>query len=969
MEVGRFVGRTEPLALLDDTIRLAAAGRPRFVVVGGEAGIGKTRLLHHVAQRAARAGTRVLSGSCIELGTEGLPLAPVTAVLRSLVLDPGPAALRSTLPGIDGLLRLLPELDPDQRGPDPQPRLFELFAALLRQLGVERPVLLVVDDLQWADRSTRDLLAVLVGTLRQGRVMVLSAYRTDDLGRRHPLRPLIARMERFDDVDRLELERLTRAETAELVEGQLGAAADLAVVDHVYRRSGGNPLFAEELAVSVSRDPGLAMDALPEFLQELLLVRFDALGEPARRVVRLAAVAGDRAAHALLAATTGPVPAPGLIAAISEAIDARVLTPDGDGYMFRHRLVRDAVLDDLLPAEQAVLHRACAEALQADPSLVAPDRYAAATARHWHGAGEPAMALPATLRAADAAAKVFAHAERAQLLERALGLWSRVPEAESLAGTTRLGLFEAAVAAATWAGESLYALRLLDAALAEGDRSQKPDRIAMLLAQRGMVLHTLDRDGAITTLDEALALVSTGRTRVRARVLDLAGAVFSLRGVPERARQAATEAAGIAAGLDDVELETNALTTLGQALAGLGEHDEALAALHTAHELAARGADAIRLVRVRLNLAETLHELGRSEEMIRHAQAGLATAPGSGLGRTLGALVAARLAAELAEVGRWDEAAVVCGRALEHDPPGAAGSALHAVLAEIALDRGERGLVREHLTRARALQRDPSSTGSPLGRLEAALALQENRHEDAGRLVLAEIGSGTAGWPLLVTGGAVVSSARLRGGALPRSGVVGASGELVTALRAAADRLPADTPLRAAYAGRLAAELGDPGASWGAVASSWRALGRPHATVHALLRTVEDREATDRPAARVLLRTAAAEAGRLGGEPLAEAIRTAALAAGVSIEDAASPDRPPDAIDELGLTEREVEVFRLLAAGRSNRQVADELFISVKTASVHVSNILAKLGVTSRGEAAALAHRMRLFEDEPRVAR
>ncbi len=969
MEVGHLVGRTETLALVGDAMRRAAAGEPRFVVLAGEAGIGKSRLLQHVSHRAAAGGVRVLSGSCVELGTEGLPLAPVTAVLRSLVVDPGPAALRAMLPGVDGLLRLLPELDPGQRGPDPQPRLFELFTALLRGLGAERPVLLVVDDLQWADRSTRDLLTVLASTLRQGRVLVLAAYRTDDVGRRHPLRPLITRLERFRGVDRQELGRLTRPETAELVEAQLGGPADPVVVDRVYRRSGGNPLFAEELAVSVGRDSDPAVVALPEFLQELLLGPFDALGEPARRLVRLAAVAGDRVTHAMLAAIAGPLPAADLIAAVNEAVDARVLTPDGDGYVFRHRLARDAVVDDLLPAERAMLHRTCAEALQADGALVDRDWYAAAAARHWHGAGEPAMALPATLRAAAAAAGVFAHAERAQLLERALALWPRVPGAEELAGTSRLELFEAAVAAATWAGESLYALRLLDAALAEGDRSHEPERVAMLLAQRGMVLHTLDRDGAVTALDEALALVPAGPTGVRARVLDLAAAVFSLRGVPERARDAATEAVGIATGLGDTELVTNALTTLGQALAGLGEHEEALAALHRAHELAARNGDVIRLVRVRLNLSETVHELGRSAETIRYAEAGLAAAAGSGLERTLGALIAARLASELAGLGRWDEAEAVCARALEQDPPGTAGAALHAVLAGIALDRGRDALAGEHLTRARALQGEPAAAGSsPVG-LEATLAVRENRHEDAGRLVLAELRCGAPSWPLLVVGGAVAASARLRGGALLRSGVVGAGGELVAALRAAAAALPDDTPLRAAHAARLAADLGDPGASWEDVATRWRALGRPHAVAHALLRAAEDGGAGDRPAARVLLRAAAAEAARLGAEPLAEAVRTAAMAAGVEVGDAEPAAAAPNALAELGLTEREVGVLRLLAAGRSNRQIGEELFISVKTASVHVSNILAKLGVSSRGEAAATAHRMHLFPDGERPAR
>lgn len=956
-----MVGRQHQLAVLDDAWRVAQSGALQLVVVSGEAGAGKTRLLEHFASTAEAAGPRVLRSACVPLGAEGLPLAPATAVLRTLVDEGGTRALSDLVPGGDGMLRLLPELGAAEGEPGGQARLFELFGALLRRLGAQRPLVLLIDDLQWADRSTLDLLQLLVRTLRSSRVLLAGAYRSDDVTRGHPLRRYLAELERLPGVRRIEVERLSRAETAELLAGVLGHPPTGELLDRVYRSCGGNPFFAVELA----RAP--VPETIPESLRDLLVDRVARLPRPAARVVRLVAVGGQPISHDLLAAVAG-LAEDELLEAVRAAADGGVLRAGPDGYALPHRLLRAAVVDDLLPAERIRLHRTYAEALEADQGLVPPDRLAAATAFHWYEAGTVAKALPALLRAAEAAQRIYAHAEQVQLLDRAL----RPPAAGagSMSGPDRLGLFETAIAAATWAGNDLDALELLDRALVEADRVQAPERVALLLAHRGMLLQNLHREGASTAVTEALELLPADRSLARARILDLASAVLAVRGQATPARELAAEAAEIAAAHGEPGLEANARTTVGWALSQLGQHQDGRAALQAAGALAAGQSDPVRLARVDLNLAEVEHRLGDYPAVIEAAQRGLRDAEAAGLGRTLGMLLSVQLTAARFAVGRWDEADQASRQAIDRDPTGAPGATLHAQRAEIALARGERDRARDQLSLARSLL-DPAAAPRTVlvTRLEAELALAEQRIDDAWQLVAAAlaggVGSGAAPyerWPLLATA-ARVHGCRGR----PATGPGPETPELA-GLREAGSELPADTPLYRAYAAQVAAELADPvAAGWDQVVAAWDRLGRPYPTAYAQLRAAEARlRAGELEPARALLRTAQAHARDLGAGPLLDDIRALARGARIWLDgDPSTPTAAADGADRLGLTERETEVLRLVALGRSNREIGQALFISPKTVSVHVSNLLGKLGVGSRGQAAAVAHRLRLFGDQP----
>jgi predicted ATPase len=326
-----LVGREPDLATLHDALKRARGDEPAALLVGGEAGVGKTRLVEEFCRSA---DARVLLGQCLELGEEGLPFAPFAAALRELSRHEGRAVFggRET-----EFARLLPELGlPPDHGETRRGHLFELVGSLFARLAEERPVVLVVEDLHWADRSTRDLIAFLIRSARVPGLLLIATYRTDELHRGHPLRPFLAELERVRGVQRHDLDRLDRDATAELLGHLLGAEPDPPTVDAISRRAQGIPFFIEQFAASA--DPRCG--DIPETLRDLLLSRADQLPDAAQRVLRVAAVGGIRFGHELLARVAGVDEATlesGLRAAV--AAQLVVIDPDGD-YEFRHALVR-----------------------------------------------------------------------------------------------------------------------------------------------------------------------------------------------------------------------------------------------------------------------------------------------------------------------------------------------------------------------------------------------------------------------------------------------------------------------------------------------------------------------------------------------------------------------------------------------------------------------------------------------------
>jgi ATP/maltotriose-dependent transcriptional regulator MalT len=984
-----LVGRSGPLGTLETALAEAARGRPSAVIVAGEAGVGKSRLVSEFAERSRGAGTRVLIGGCLELGAESLPFAPFTAVLRELVRDLGAAGVAALLPGGSGreLARLLPEFGtpagPDEAG-EARARLFEQVLQMLEHLADAGPVVLIIEDMHWADQSTRDLLAFLIrnqGSLDG--VLIVVTYRSDDLHRTHPLRPLLAELDRIERVTRMDLGRLSRQDTGQLVAQLTGREPGDDLVAAVYRRAEGNPLFTEALVGNGESDSGL-----PESLHDLLMAGLRRLPEETQEVVRVASAGGERIGHGLLTAVTG-LDGTALGRALRPAVAANVLRAESDGYVFRHALIREAVHDELLPGERGQVHSRFAEVIEADPALVMPGRAPGEQARHWQAAHDMPRALVSAWQAAGQAGRALAYTEQLAMLSRVLDLWEQVPDAAERIGADHVAVLEEAIRAAELAGENDRGISLTKAALREVDAAAEPVRAALLLRTRGYLKHHLGRKDFAEDLEEAVRLVpAEPPSPARARVLE-ALAHYTLKvhngwDNPEF-RTAAEEAVTAARRADDAATEAAALVTLACA-EPVGENGERSRELLAQARAIATRVRAFRpLLGAAITESDMLEGAGLHEQAAAVAHEGLAGAREYGVARTYGAILANNVAEPLASLGRWDEADEVIERALRLFPPRLNRACMWRLAGDIALARGDLAAAAGFATSIRSVtdgaRYDPQYH-LPLVRLEVTLRLAQQRPAEAVSVVEDALDrypmreSPRYAWPILVAGVGACAVAAREGSAREGSAREGSAREGTLAARAAVlhDRLNDEAAafttsgiLQQACRLTFAAEEDQAGdGAWDEAARAWEAVGQPYPLAAALLRSAEVAlSAGDRNGATSRLRRAAALAQPLGARPLSDDIALLARRARISLDPDADGGTLVPEPGRLGLTAREFEVLRLVAAGRSNREIAAELFISAKTASVHVSNILGKLGVTSRGEAAAAAHRLRLFDAFP----
>jgi ATP/maltotriose-dependent transcriptional regulator MalT len=995
VSASRLIGRAGELAELTAAFDEAAGGAASLAFLAGESGVGKSRLLHTFLDRAAERGGCALGGECVELGRDELPYAPLVAALRGLLRERDPVLDGLSPATRAGLAQLVPELDPDA-APDPDDerhRPFEALLSLLEALAEDTPMVLWLDDAHWADHATRGFLAFLAASLPDDcRLLTVIAYRSDQLHRRHPMRPLLAELGRGRRVRRLELEPFNRGEVATQLSDILGSRPDTEVVERFFERGEGNPLFTEELLAAGSDGRG----RLPSTLRDALLLRIERLPEASRGLLRILAVAGRlKHDHFVAVCSLGEDE---LAAGLRAAVEAQVVRVGRDDrYGFRHALLREVIYDDLLPGERAELHLRLARALEA--TLPEDDHLAiraAAVAHHFNAAGDQPEALRSAVQAARAVERGGTPGAAAALLDRALALWPRVAEPEPLAGMGHATLVSLAARAHGLDADEPHAIKLYEQALGEVDETSEPHRTAGLLAELASARWALGQaESAREDLERALALLpESDPTPERARILEAKARFLLLQGRFAESRDAADEAlrAAEAAGVEDTEALV--LNRLGLCLFFLGEEERGDEVMRESLELARRSGSNDQLATAFVNYADALHLAGRGEEAAALAAEGEREIT---RGDRSALWVACARSEVLFFLGRWDEAeAVLPARNRGQGTATLANMLLRR--SSLMLGRGDAVGARKELEHARTFLADSVEPQmiAPLGSLTVELELRagnvEAAREAAAKAIdQIEFCSDDAARMALISAASTAVEADAADRARDLGDVAGLEAarlraELMAARTDAAAEAIGERPLERAYGLTAGAHLArargdeDAGARAAAAADAWDALSRPYQAAQMRLREAEgwaaagEREAAGTAAARAL-----GTAEELGSEWLASEVagliararlpRGEATGAGTSAAGPARGSGEGDgradakaAENPFDLTPRERQVLSALAEGATNREIAASLFMAEKTASVHVSRILAKLGVRSRTEAAAVAHRLGLVE-------
>lgn len=994
-----LVARDRELDRLRAAFEQAAGGTATAMLISGDAGVGKTRLTEELANVAREKNAVVLTGRCMDAGESSLPYLPFAEAiaqvpdreqavldhpaLARLFPDVGlPAAERreanlssitAVVPGLGGRVGNRPEQDIGQL------QLFDAVHGLLTDLAAEKPVLLVLEDLHWADGSTRRLLSFLVARLREQRILIVGTYRGDDLHRRHPLRPLLAELVRQPALERLDLTPFSNADSRVFV----AALADEALPDDLVRevagRSEGNAFFAEELLAAYTEDG----ESLPATLVDVLLSRVERLSEATQHVVRVASVSGRRVPHPDVLAVA-ELPESELEEALREAVQHHVLVAQRDKsmdfYAFRHALLREAVYSDLLPGERVRLHAAYARHLA---SSQGPRGAAGALAHHSLESHQLPQALSASIMAGREANEAGAPAEALEHFEAALKLWDAVSPADRPVGITETKLVRKASFAAGSSGDPERAVSFARSAVKLADEAGDWDMAASTRRRLASALFVVEgrEDEARQVIERAWEIAEPLPTSCeKAWVLAVYALILRSMREPEEARKFAELAVQEARACDESGVVADALVTLAALDEQNGRIEEGRARLREAIQLAASDDTLSVELRARYYLAISTYEQGELADAVRIIEEGIDRARGTGLTwSTYGfELRAIKVIARHAR-GDWDESEAAA------EPPGMRVSStvsarLAAVGSYVMVGRGRLAEAARLAAELRSEWNRDFQIGATMGAVGAELALWQGRPDEGARLVrealewaeriggqwvLVNIRLGALGASLyaelaerahrrrdeaarlaaVAEGSRLVDLARktARYGR-PRTGSIGPEG-LAWIARAEAE----ESRLRGASDPSLwqrAVDAFDYGAVYEQAICRWR-LGE------ALLGAERRDEATS------VLRLADEVAARLDARPLRDALRKLARRGRVALTDGVEPR---EALDPF--TPRERSVLRLVALGRTNRQVGDELFISEKTVSVHLSRIMAKLGATRRAEAVAIAYDRGLLEEQ-----
>ena len=996
-DLTRFIDRTNELDRLLSALQKVMSGQPRLTLVCGEAGVGKSRLLAEFAETARAADAIVTQGACCELAAGGLPYAPLVAALGGLVgcLD---STAREWLgePARAPLRRLVPELAlptesiaPTVEG-DIRPALFDAACGLVSRASADRTVFLVIEDLHWADRSTLDMLRYLLTTTRNCRLLLVATVRTDRLS--PEIESTLAEYGRDPKADRIDLGRLDWAQTGALIEGIVGVAPSVKLLNRIYERSEGNPFFAKELLAA-----GPDALAITPGLRQVALDRVQALSAPAQRLVRTVAAAGRSVDHERLR-TVSDMADDDLIDGLMEAVrgDVLVAEPGSECYAFRHALVREVVYEDTLPGERQRLHRAHGAFLASEEPQDAAGL--AELAHHFDRGRLLRQAVDAYVRAAAAAEEVSAYPEALSHLARAIEL---LPAAGRRRGESQdapdvAAIYERAARNAYVTGDPERAVALQEATLDGVDRAADPETAALRLERLGEYLWSSGRvERALAVTAEAAASVANlAPSPASARVLASRARILVLSKHWQEANRTARKALRVAR-------DTGAMAEEGRALGSLGacrartDIEAGLADLTEAIAISAAMGDGEAVLNHHKTIAVALDRVGDHARLAEALAEALQAVDRLGGALPIVIVLLADVAQILIEACEWDRSDTLIARALGLAGKGVENSEAHFAAARLASCRGLSGDAIAHLEACWPF--DEVSVPERHAAVRAEILVNEGRWLEAREQVtagLARCRSLTALAHLVEAGlraeAELAAIARLHRDETGLENATASARRLAGHLDESANTPWAGSTAWYLYARALCdAEMSrmldrpDP-AAWRSVIEIAETMEAPYRTIYPRVRLAEallERSTHIEPrvvgasssAARAegaaQLQGAYAIAARIGARPYVELAlglgarsRIPLVETVVAQPVAEKPTLPAAEVElaRLGLSPREIEVLGVLSEGRTNRQIAQALFIQEKTAAIHVSRILDKLGATNRTEAAAAAYRLGL---------
>ncbi|MEU4294503.1 AAA family ATPase [Kribbella sp. NPDC026596] len=956
----RFAGRAAEQQFLGDALRHAVAGTPHAIVIHGEAGIGKTRLTREVCKASH---LNVLWGSCVHFGGASVPFAPIAGALQDWLTHADPDEKKEILAGTEGLSALLPSLSSSDSGPDGSPpRLPVLVDLVLNRIAERRPTAVIIDDLQWADVASLDVLAYLIAGFRGQPLVLIATCRTEERPEGHPLHSWLADMRRMPLFSEIRLEPLDLEAAALQIEGLLGRPPDIELVSEVLARSDGNPYLIELMVRGLSGAEHSLPATVPAALRDALLAAWHSMSEQARLVTRILAVGGRPTSSAVL---TEVATGHGLetTASLSEAQDRGVVHTDGGSWWFRHPLLAEVLYDGLPPEQAAAFHADYLRVLEARPGEVT----AADLAVHNEQAGNIDATYRWSLVAADQAAQLRAPTEEAIQLRRACALWETVSPTLRGGRDERISLLRRTSSICRRAGLPEVAVTLLTEALSLVNKKQEPLLASDLLIKWADARWQVDTPGEadLDDLLEAIALTedypdSAERADAFAELAETE-TMYGMRDATVHAEESVR-----------VARRSGSQQVLGRALSARAAvfdfqaPADSLADAELAETLARSCGDVDTATGAAIWRFDALRALGRRTEAADVTLAAYQDSVTTG-GGTWAYFLAFQASDQLIDLGRWEECRAMLRSALAARCTGIPGAGVRLSASLLAVRSGRTEEARQHFDRALELvSEDFNPLRPPMTRTGIELMLAEGRAAEAltwagPRLLVPDLPEPDDD-PVLATYVRAAAEAALDGG----------DHDLAELVDKVLDEWPWE-PFTVALDGPeaqvmdrslLAAELArcrktpDQAERWRDASKACRPAGRRWHEAMAQWRCAEAGLASGWTpwSVRELLREAHRGAVELGAEPLRVEIEALARRARIDVQESVSVVAADDPV-LAGLTAREREVLGFLVAGRSNGEIAKELFISDKTVSVHVSNILRKTGTTSRVAAAALAER------------